>query len=91
MDVTISDFPSGVRYVLDKGRNQVGYQIVDPAGFGGFVNPLKNVSTVEAAVSRFETAYSRAIKAEQYVANDNIEAAFGEWRKIFPRYFPKFG
>jgi hypothetical protein len=90
-DVKISDFPSGVRYVFDKGREKIKYQVYDPAGYGGYINGLRNVGTLDEAVSRFETAYSRAKKAEEYASNDKIELAVGEWRKIFGDYFPAFG
>lgn len=90
-NVRIDDFTSGVRYVFDKGREVVKYKIIDPAGFGDQINPLNNISTVNEAVSRFQTAYNRAIKAEEYAQNGNIRLAFEEWRKIFPRYFPAYG
>ena len=89
--VTISDFPSGVRFVFDKGRDAVRYKIADPAGYGAYVNPLSKVATVDAAVSRFTTAYNRARKAENYAASGNVTSAFDEWRKVFPSYFPSYG
>lgn len=89
-NITISDYPSAVRYVLDKGREAVKYKIADPAGYGDQVGGMKGVSTVKDAVSRFEMAYSRAVKAEKYAANGNIELAYTEWRKIFPNYFPAY-
>lgn len=88
--VTITDFPSGVRYIFDKGREAIKYKIVDPAGFGDEINGLNNVGTVEDAIKKFETAYNRAIKAEDYASNGNIELAFLEWQKIFPNYFPNY-
>ena len=89
-NVTITDYPSAVRYVFDKGREAVKYTISDPAGFGDQVGGLKGVSNIKDAVSRFETAYSRAVKAESYADSGNIELAYGEWRKIFPNYFPTY-
>ena len=90
-NVTISDLSSGVRFVLDKGRDEVQYQITDPAGYGSHIDPLANVSTVEDAVTRFNTACNRARKAERFAESGKIPAAFEEWRKIFPNYFPKYG
>jgi hypothetical protein len=89
-DIRISDFPSGVRYVFDKGREIVNYKIIDPAGYGDQINPLNNVSSVDAAVSRFQTAYNRALMAEKYERAGSTEQAFEEWRKIFPNYFPSY-
>lgn len=89
--VTISDYPSGMRYFFDKGRERIKFKAKDPVFYGGEISGLRNISTQEEAVNRFETAYSRAIKAEQYANNNNIENAIIEWRKIFGDYFPVFG
>jgi hypothetical protein len=89
--VTISDFPSGVRFVLDRGRERIKYKIIDPAGFGDQVNGLAGVSTVTEALSRFTTAYNRAAKAELLAAGSKVEAAIEEWRKVFGSYFPAYG
>lgn len=89
--VTISDYPSGMRYFFDKGREAIKYKVKDPVEYGGQINGLDNVSTVEEAVSRFETAYNRAKKAEEYEKNGNTESAIGEWKKIFSNYFPSYG
>ena len=90
-DVRIDDFSSGVRYVFDKGRESINYKIADPAGFGDQISGLNNVSKVSDGVSRFQTAYNRAKNAEEYARAGRIALAFGEWRKIFPRYFPAYG
>lgn len=90
-NIKIGDYPSGVRYVLDKGREKVKFKQRDPAGYGNEINPLDNVNTVEDAVSRFTTGYNRALKAEEYANANKIEAAYGEWRKIFGDYFPAYG
>jgi hypothetical protein len=89
--ITISDFPSGMRYFFDKGREAIKYTITDPAGYGGSLSGLRNVLTVDEAVSRFQTAYGRARKAEEYAANSYIAAAVDEWKKIFGNYFPSYG
>jgi predicted nucleotidyltransferase len=87
-NVPIRDFPSGVRFFFDKGRERVKYKIIDPAGYGDQINPLRNVTTVDDAVSRFQTAYNRSVKAEQFAADGKTEDAFEEWRKVFGSYFP---
>ncbi|MGB9898430.1 CBASS oligonucleotide cyclase [Thermanaerothrix sp.] len=89
--VTISDYPSGMRYFFDKGREGIKYKVKDPVEYGGFINGLDNVYTVEEAVSRFETAYNRAKKAEEYEQGGYTEYAINEWRKIFGDYFPAYG
>jgi len=90
-NITISDFPSGMRFFFDKGREGIKYKVHDPVEYGGQINGLRNCKTVDDAVNRFETAYNRTIKAEQYAKNDNIENAVDEWRKIFGDYFPAYG
>ncbi len=90
-NITISDFSSGMRFFFDKGREGIKYKVHDPVDFGGQINGLRNCKTVEDAVNRFETAYNRAIKAEQYEKNGNIESAVDEWKKIFGDYFPAYG
>jgi len=88
--VTISDFPSGVRYVLDKARSLVEYSIPDPAGYspaGGYLS----ASELAGVVSRLDTAYTRAIAAEQLERNGRTAEAFEKWRLIFDDYFPAYG
>jgi len=90
-NVTISDYSSGMRYFFDKGRERIKYKAQDPVSYGGKISGLRNITSQDEAVSRFETAYNRAIKAEQFARNGNIENAVNEWRKIFGDYFPAFG
>ena len=90
-NVTISDYSSGMRYFFDKGREAIKNNVKDPVEYGGQINGLDNVSTVEEAVSRFETAYNIVKKAEEYEKNGDTESAIGEWKKIFSDYFPSYG
>lgn len=87
--VTISSFSSGARYFFDKGRAKIKQKNPDPAGYGGDVGYY--IKNLDEAVSRFTTAYNRAVKAEEYEAKDKIEDAIGEWRKIFGDTFPAYG
>jgi hypothetical protein len=89
--ITISDFPTGVRYVLDKGREKIKFKQKDPAGFGGHINPLKNAKTVQEAVLLFEAEYQHAVQAEVLAAGNRIPAAIAEWGDIFGSYFPAYG
>lgn len=88
--VTISDYPSAVRYFFDKGRERIKTKISDPAGFGGQINGLETGSLSDA-IYRFETAYARAMKAEAYARDGYTSLAIDEWRKIFGDYFPAYG
>lgn len=90
--VTISDYPSGLRFFFDKGREYISKKNPDPAGYGDDVgNYLNTQEKIDNAISRFETAYSRAIKAEDYNARGYIADAFEMWEKIFGDFFPKYG
>lgn len=90
--VTISDFPSGVRFFLDKGRELVSKQNPDPAGFGGDVGSyINNAAKIQEAVGKFQTAYERAVKAEDYERRGYTADAIETWRKIFGDYFPAYG
>ena len=89
--VAISSDWSAVRYFLEAGRTRIKTMAADPAGFGGQVNGLDRVRTVAEGVSRFETAYGRALRAERFGASGNVSAAIAEWQKIFGGYFPSYG
>jgi len=88
--ITTSDYPSGVRFVLDKGREKVKFKLADPAGLGDFIDPLASVTSVADAVSRFSSAHNRAVKAEALAQSGQIDKAFDEWRKIFNDYYPAY-
>lgn len=91
-NITITNFSSGVRYVLDKARIAVQNPVPDPAGYNANVGAYLNTSEkVKDVVSRLETAYTRAIKAEQASARGNIQEAFTYWGYIFGSYFPAYG
>lgn len=90
-NVTISDYPSGMRYFFDKGREKIKYKVKDPVNYGENINALDTVSTVKDAVNRFENAYKRAKNAEDDARNGYTAAAIEEWREIFGDYFPSYG
>ena len=91
-NVTISDFPSGVRFYFDKGRALIAQKNLDPAGYGGDVGSYINTQEkIQEAVAKFELAYNRAIKAEDYASRGYIKDAVEMWIKIFGDYFPAYG
>lgn len=90
--VTISDYPSGMRYFFDKGRDLISKKNPDPTGYNDDVGFYIDTSEkIETAVSRFTTAYNRARKAEVYDREGKVEDAINEWRKIFGSSFPAYG
>jgi hypothetical protein len=89
--ITISDFPSAMRYYFDKGRNLIARPNADPAGYGGDVGSYINTQeAVRDAVAKFQLAYDRAIKAEDYARRNFISNAVEMWIKIFGDYFPAY-
>jgi len=91
-NVTITDFPSGMRYFFDKARDLVAKQNPDPAGFGGDVGSYLNTKErIDEAVSKFQLAYERSLKAEAYDKNGDVQKATEIWKYIFGDYFPAYG
>lgn len=91
-NIKISNFPSGMRYFFDKGRNLISKKNPDPAGYDGDVGSYINTQEkIQEAVAKFQLAYERAIKAEDYERQGYIEEAIEMWRKIFGGYFPAYG
>lgn len=90
-NVTISDFPTGMRFFFDKGRELVTKQNPDPAGLGGDVGSYINTQAkIQEAAQRFQLACERALKAEQYEVQRNTTYALDMWGKIFDNYFPAY-
>ncbi len=91
-NVTITDYASGARYFFDKGRDLITKQNLDPAGYGGDIGSYINTQAkIAEAVSKFQLAYDRAIKAEDSERRGNTREAVEFWIKIFGDYFPAYG
>ncbi len=91
-NITISDYPSGMRYFFDKAREKITKQNLDPAGYGGDIGAYINMpAKITEAVSKFQLAYDRAIKAEDFNRRDRVRDAVDMWIKIFDNYFPSYG
>ena len=91
-NVTISDYPSGMRYFFDKGKSLIGQKNADPAGYNGDIGAYLNTQEkIQEATNKFQLAYERALKAEAFAKNGNIKDAVEMWIKIFGNYFPIYG
>lgn len=89
--VTITDYPSGMRYVFDKGREAVKFAVTDPAEFGDQVLGLRR-GTVAQASGLFQASYEVAVGAEKWAQNPfYARTAVDEWRRLFGDYFPAYG
>ncbi|WP_088677366.1 CBASS oligonucleotide cyclase [Rhizobium sp. R339] len=90
--VTISDFPSGVRFFFDKVRPLIRQGIKDPAGYGDNVGGyLSTQSKIDEAVTRIQAALNIALAAEQHNFANRNRAATEQWQRLFPDYFPAYG
>ncbi len=86
---SITDFPSAVQYAFDKARRFFRYPILFNSNVGAYLNTQKKR---DAVLSRLETAYTRAKKAQELASQGNIQEAFTNWQYIFgDNYFPAFG
>lgn len=91
-NVNITDYSSGVRYVFDKARTLVTQQNADPAGYGGDVGGYLNTQEkVREAVTKLQTAYDRAIRAEESARRGMNRDAIDTWKRVFGDYFPAYG
>ncbi|MCL6088177.1 MAG: nucleotidyltransferase [Actinobacteria bacterium] len=90
--ISISDFPSGMRFFFDNARFYVTKQNPDPAGYSGDVGSYINTQEkLQEASGKFQLAYERALKAEEYTSRGYIKDAIDMWIKIFGDYFPAYG
>ena len=91
-NVTISDFSSGIRYYFDKGRTIITQKNLDPAGYDGDIGSyINSQDAIRDASTKFQLAYDRAIKAEDYARRGYIKDAVDTWIMIFGDYFPAYG
>jgi hypothetical protein len=91
-NITISDFPSGVRFIFDKARDKIKVKLPDPAGYSDDV--AAHVSTqeeMEKLIKRLQWAYDTAKSAEALASSGNVRGAFEKWASIFDGYFPAYG
>jgi hypothetical protein len=92
-NVTISNFPSGVRFVLDRVRSSVltGYT-ADPAGYGDNVARYLDTHSKRSDVHvRLDAALTKAREAEALEREGRTRAAIEKWGVIFGEYFPAYG
>src|SRR3989344_1678902 len=85
--VRISDYPSGVRFVLDKMRDLVTHQNPDPAGYGGDVGSyIDTAARIQEARSKCEGAFELALRAEELGRRNDAKAAIEKWQALFKEY-----
>lgn len=92
-NVTISDFPSGMRFFFGKALDLIETTTPDPAGYGGNIGYYLDTDRKRnEASSKLLLAYERSLQAESCVyQQNNTFNAFQYWKKIFGDYFPSCG
>lgn len=91
-NIKISDYPSAMRYFFDKGKDLINKKNLDPAGYGGDIGSYINTQEkINEAVKKFQSAYEKAIQAENLGNKGQIPEAVDVWIKIFGNYFPSYG
>ena len=91
-NISISNYPSGIRYFFEQGQRLISEKNPDPAGYGDDVGRyIDNADKVRDAINRFQTAYERAARAEGSAARGQSRDAIDTWGKLFGSYFPTYG
>jgi hypothetical protein len=90
-NIKITDFPSGLRYVLDKAQTTLQLPFPDPAGYGGNLGSyLDTTEKVNDVLNRLQTNCQRARDAESYAASGRNELAYQKWGVVFGDSFPAY-
>jgi hypothetical protein len=89
--VTITNFPSGVRFFFDKARVLIRSKALDPAGYGDDVGSYISGPMVQEAALRMETAFKTCIYSEMAGNRGDSRGAVEGWNSLFKSYFPTYG
>ncbi|HDR9038415.1 MULTISPECIES: SMODS domain-containing nucleotidyltransferase [Burkholderia] len=79
-----------VKYFLDRLNNEGLLAMQDPMGVAGYIYPCKSDVQKTDALSRLNTAATRANKAEAARAAGNVSEAFDWWRLLYNDKFPTY-
>lgn len=91
-NISITDFPSGMRFVFDKAITLVAQKLADPAGYSDDIAAHVNTAQkIQTLVDRLTWARDVALQAEKLEANGRTEEAFRKWQTLLPDYFPAYG
>ncbi len=65
-------------------------KLQDPMGMSGYISACKTDAAYSDAISKLNTAATRAQKARESVGKDNISEAFDWWRLLYNYQFPTY-
>lgn len=84
------DYPQDILRVLKAfASNNLG-NVIDPTGISGYIKPCSSDVKKENALSKLNTAISRAEKAWASQEEGNIKEAFELWNIFFKSKFPSY-
>lgn len=79
-----------VKQILCQLRDNNLAKMQDPMGVSGLIPACKSDTDKETAISKLNTAVTRAEKAREAADNDNISDAFDWWQKVYDNKFPNY-
>lgn len=90
--VTISNYPSGLRFVLERAGKWLEAPLPDPAGYSTDIGAhLRQPDAIAEIQRRLAWGAARAREAERLALQNKTAAAFDKWQLLLPDYFPAYG
>lgn len=82
-----SDWDSA-RYFFREAKDQLRYELADPAGNGADVGAYLTGSALERGISRMSTAHDGCVRADTAAREGDLTAMHAEYSKVFGDYYP---
>lgn len=79
-----------VKNILAMLRDNELAAMQDPMGVAGYIYPCKTETFKQDALSKLKTAATRAEKAREAAAIEDIKTAFDWWRQLYNDQFPTY-
>jgi len=87
---SIIGYSTDVKRILCELRDCKLPDMQDPMGISGYISACKTETLKETALSRLETAATRAEKAREAEAKGDTAQAFEWWRQLYGEGFPTY-
>jgi hypothetical protein len=84
------DYAQDIYYILRSLQSHSLADMNDPTGNTGRIQPCSSDANKRDALSKLDTAVSRASKAKEYYLAGNIADAFAQWDLLFNGHFPSY-
>ncbi|MHB1188948.1 UBA domain-containing protein [Thiobacillus sp.] len=79
-----------VKNILQQLRDNALAAMQDPMGFSGYIYPCKTAALQIDALSKLNTAATRAEKAWAATSNGDVKSAFEWWQLLYKDKFPSY-